>query len=218
MMTRTLLRLAALSALLVPSLAQAESIASINDSTRDYTLEGDVVTVWENSFLFNDGSGQIVVDIRPLTTREAGIKGRDYVQVTGHEATPGILTALVLQEANREPVLLQGTSTLPPLPLNEVMRNTIRYRIAERRNIPAAVAAAPVARTRATPAAQAPAAVPSVDEAVRSAIAEHAAGVRAAGGVAPGDAYGQQPGEVTRTPNQPAPTYGTPSDPVQPVQ
>lgn len=131
----TLPRLFSVLVLLLSALAlqqpawAADSVAGMTDKERDYTLEGDIVTVWENSFLFNDGSGQVIVDIRPHTSRELDIRGRDYIQVTGHLVDTGILKPLVMQRGSSDPVLFQGVDTLPPLHLTDVMKNTIRYRV-----------------------------------------------------------------------------------------
>lgn len=132
MMTKAFLHLLALLVLLAPSLAHAERIAAMNDPERDYTLEGDVVTVWTDSFLLNDGSGQVIVDIRPYNTYDLRIAGRDYVQVTGRVNDEGVIRPLVLARANARPVMFQGTAMLEPLPLNEVMKNTVRYRLPRR--------------------------------------------------------------------------------------
>ena len=132
MMTSSLLRLLALCLFLAPSLAMADSIVSMKDDSRDYTLEGDVVTVWNDSFLFNDGSGQVIIDVRPYTTYDLGLAGRDYVQVVGRVNEEGVLRPLVLTKGGRQPVMFQGASMLEPLPFNDVMRNTIRYRLPQR--------------------------------------------------------------------------------------
>lgn len=132
MMKHALLRLLAITVFLLPSLAMADSIASMSNPDRDYTIEGDVVTVWEDSFLFNDGSGQIIIDIRPYSTHGLGIAGRDYVQVTGRVDSDGVMRPLVLAKQGMEPVLFQGEVMLPPLSFNEVMKNTVRYRLPRR--------------------------------------------------------------------------------------
>jgi len=142
MMTKTFLRLMALSlALVAPSVASAERIAAMTDPTRDYSLEGDVVTVWHDSFLFNDGSGQVIVDVRPRTTRDLQIAGRDYLQVVGRVNEEGVLRPVVIAESGREPIMFRGLALLEPLPLDEVMKNTTRYRLPRR------AAAAPAPRS-----------------------------------------------------------------------
>lgn len=133
MMTKTFLRLLALClALVAPSVALAESIASMTNPDRDYSLEGDVVTVWHDSFLFNDGSGQVIVDVRPHTTRELQIAGRNYLQVVGRVNEEGVLRPVVIAKANRDPIMFRGLALLKPLPFNEVMKNTVRYRLPRR--------------------------------------------------------------------------------------
>lgn len=132
MMTKAFLRLLACLAVLLPSVGHAESIASMTDPDRDYVLEGDVITVWTDSFLLNDGSGQVIVDVRPFGTRELRIAGRNYVQVIGRVNEDGVLKPLTITRGNNLPVLFQGVAMLEPLPLNEVMKNTVRYRLPRR--------------------------------------------------------------------------------------
>lgn len=141
MKTRAFLRLAAFLFLLTPFAAKADYIASMTDPNRDYVLEGDVVTVWTDSFLFNDGSGQIIVDVRPYKIHDLGIAGRDYVQVVGRVDGNGVMRPLVLSSATHGTTMFSGDDMLEPLPFNEVMKNTIRYRL-------------PLQRSDSAPAAQ----------------------------------------------------------------
>ena len=129
--------------------AHADLISQIKPDGQDYVLEGSVVTIWEDSFLLNDGSGQLIVDIRPYTTYNLGLAGQDYVQVTGHLDDQRNLKPLVLTRAGvRSPVMFSGTDTLPPLPAREVMENTRRYSKVAR--FAPATAVAPKAATATT--------------------------------------------------------------------
>lgn len=179
------------TSLLAPAFAHADdSIASIRDPKRDYVLGGDVVTVWEDSFLFDDGTGKIIVDVRPYTTRGIGIAGRDYVELTGHLSAPGVLTPIVLQDGrSASPVLFSGTSMLEPLSLTEVMRNTVRYRLPHdelpvadedsQQDNPSSQTQAASAQSAAGNAAQAAAApadqTANVNQAINEAYREYAA-------------------------------------------
>ena len=130
-MTKTnLLRFAALLSVFLPASAMAaDSVAHMkHDPSRDYTVEGDVVTVWEDTFLLDDGTGQVIVSVAPRKNHDIGIGPRDYVQVSGHmDGTQ--MKPLTIVESGREPVLFTGTSTMEEIPLAEVMRNTARHRM-----------------------------------------------------------------------------------------
>lgn len=130
-MTKTnLLRFAALLSVFLPASAMAaDSVAHMkHDPSRDYTVEGDVVTVWEDTFLLDDGTGQVIVNVAPRKNHDIGIGPRDYVQVSGH-MDGSQMKPLTIVEAGRQPVLFTGTSTMEEIPLAEVMRNTARYRM-----------------------------------------------------------------------------------------
>lgn len=107
----------------------ADSISAINPAdARDYVLEGTVVTVWDDSFLLSDGSGQVVVDIRPYDSFGLGLAGQDFVQVTGRPVD-GKLRPLVISRSSGETIMFGGTDMLEPLAMDEVMENTRRYRL-----------------------------------------------------------------------------------------
>lgn len=130
-MTKTnLLRFAALLSVFLPASAMAaDSVANMkHDPSRDYTVEGDVVTVWEDTFLLDDGTGQVIVNVAPRKNHDIGIGPRDYVQVSGRMAG-NQMNPLTIVESGHEPVLFTGTSTMEEIPLAEVMRNTARYRM-----------------------------------------------------------------------------------------
>lgn len=183
MILRTVLAALAIS-LLSPAFAKADdTIASIRDPKRDYVLEGDVVTIWEDSFLFDDGTAKVIVDIRPYTTRGLDLAGRDYLQITGHLSpnNPGVLIPLVLQEGRTgNTVMFGGTAMLPPLSLTEVMRNTVRYRLPEHQDRASVQQRASNSASTTTgipnmPPANQP--VPDVNQAINSAYQEYAASV-----------------------------------------
>jgi len=112
---------------LAGSPAMADTIAGMRATDRDYTIEGDVVTVWETTFLMNDGTGQVIVDIQPHTTHELGIAGRGYVQVSGRKVG-NVFKPLVLSKPDGTNIMFTGSDSLPALPMDEVMRNTNRHR------------------------------------------------------------------------------------------
>ncbi len=112
--------------------AMADTVAAMkaappDAATRDYTFEGDIVTIWEDSFLFNDSTGQVVVDIRPHTTSELKLAGRDYVLISGH-MDGAVFKPMVISKADGTSVTFNGTAALPPLSPETVTRNTERYR------------------------------------------------------------------------------------------
>jgi hypothetical protein len=130
--------LAAFVAVVAPAMASdfPDNIAGMRPGDdRDYVLEGTVVTVWDDSFLLNDGTGQIVVDIRPYDSYSLDLNGQDYVMVTGRPVD-GKLRPLVISRQGAGHVMFSGEAMLEPLPMNEVMRNTTRYRMRETRSFP----------------------------------------------------------------------------------
>jgi hypothetical protein len=120
--------MAALFFLPAPSSAQ-ETIVEIKNGERDYMLEGDIVTIWEDGFLFNDGTGELVVDMRPKNSFDLGLEGRMTIMVLGRLQSDDTFRPSMMVMPSGERLALSGADGLPPLDLTKVMLNTARYGI-----------------------------------------------------------------------------------------
>lgn len=120
------LALAALAILLAPTASWADSIASMKRSPgQDMTVEGGVITIYPDSFLFDDGSDTAVVDLKPYTTHGIKLRPQDYVQVSGHMQDNGTIKPLVIARANAEPVVFSTTNfEVPAIPSDEALHNS----------------------------------------------------------------------------------------------
>lgn len=104
-------------------------IRSQNDPNHDYTIEGEVVTIWEDSFLLDDQTGQIVVDVKPRTIQELNLAGRDYVLVSGRY-DKGVFKPVALSQGPGKVTsfLKSYDEMMPPLSDELVRKNTLQHR------------------------------------------------------------------------------------------
>ena len=105
--------------------AQSTRIASLQPG-RDYTIEGNVQTLWETTFLLNDGSGQVIVDLGTRSPYAMGLRAQSSVQVSGH-LDNGRFIPLVLVNARGGSTAFTGTDTYPQLDADDVKSNTERW-------------------------------------------------------------------------------------------
>ncbi len=115
--------------------AQADIVAGVRSSDRDYLLEGTVQTIWDDSFLLDDGTGTITVDVRPYTSFDLGLKPRDSVTVLGRlmgtSSTKTIKPLMVtLADGHTQSFGPQATSESNGMLDPKVMENTRRYGVA----------------------------------------------------------------------------------------
>jgi hypothetical protein len=127
-MQKILCLLAAL-VLFCPASARAtETISEVVTDTRDYMIEGDIVTIWDEGFLFDDGTGQIVVDTRPNNPLQAGLQGRMTVMVLGRLYAPeDTFKPKFIVLSSGEQISFTGSDAMPPMDMTKVMVNTTRY-------------------------------------------------------------------------------------------
>ena len=131
---RVLSALLVASALLVSGYASAGLDANAVQSTRiaslqpgrDYTIEGNVQTLWETTFLLNDGSGQVNVDLGTRSPYAMGLRAQSSVQVSGH-LDNGRFIPLVLVNTRGGSTAFTGTDTYPQLNAADVQSNTERW-------------------------------------------------------------------------------------------
>ncbi len=104
-------------------------IRSQNDPNHDYTIEGEVVTIWEDSFLLDDQTGQIVVDVKPRTIQELNLAGRDYVLLSGRYSKGVFKPVALSQGAGKVTSFLKSyDEMMPPLSDDVVRKNTLQHR------------------------------------------------------------------------------------------
>lgn len=117
------------AALPAPYGSQVDTVraAKQGGTARDYTIEGEVVTVWDKAFLMRDGSGEVVVDTSPNTTRALNIKGRMGAQVVGH-MVGNVFKPMVISGETGVLATYTGHDNLPPLSEKEIRRNTTNHR------------------------------------------------------------------------------------------
>lgn len=108
-----------LIALFVPGLALAnEPIGGLRDDGEMHTVEGEVMTIWYDSFLLYDGTGKLTVMLTPGTTNRFGIKAGDVVKVTG-TALAGAFKPLTLTFASGRTQLFVDNG-FQPVPQDEL--------------------------------------------------------------------------------------------------
>lgn len=142
--------------------AYADTIAGMRiakQADRDYTLEGEVVTIWEDSFLLKDDTGQIVVDIRPRSTSALKLAGRDYVLVSGR-MMGDVFRPMVLTKGDGTSTSFNAAALLPELPKAEVDGNTARYRFAPPESANKATPSSSATDSASSSASQPPPAAP----------------------------------------------------------
>ncbi len=105
--------------------SQSTRIASLQPG-RDYTIEGNVQTLWETTFLLNDGSGQVIVDLGTRSPYAMGLRAQSSVQVSGH-LDNGRFVPLVLVKADGGNTAFTGTDSYPQLNAADVQSNTERW-------------------------------------------------------------------------------------------
>lgn len=143
-----------------PNGSQIAPIASIEPG-RDYTVEGDVQTLWETTILLHDRSGEIVVDFGQHSPYGMGLRARDYVQVSGHLQN-GHFAPTVLVKSDGSQILFTGSSTYAPLGQADVDRNTNNWVLTpDQIAVPPAAAADDAATAAPAPTARAGAAAPT---------------------------------------------------------
>ena len=108
-----------------PNAPQVSKVASLQ-SGRDYTIEGDIQTLWDNSFLLHDQSGEIVVELGKHSTYDIGLHARGYVQVSGHLVN-GHFVPLTLAKPDGTTIMFTGTTKYAPLNTRDVLHNTNRW-------------------------------------------------------------------------------------------
>lgn len=131
---RVLSALLVASALLVSGYASAGLDANAVQSTRiaslqpgrDYTIEGNVQTLWETTFLLNDGSAQVIVDLGTRSPYALGLRSQSRVQISGH-LDNGRFIPLVLVNTRGGSTAFTGTDTYPQLDAADVKSNTERW-------------------------------------------------------------------------------------------
>lgn len=127
-MQKILCLLAALVLFCPLSARATETISEIVSDQRDYMVEGDIVTIWDEGFLFDDGTGQIVVDLRPNDGFQLGLQGRQTVMVLGRLQPDDSFKPKFIILPGGEQISFTGTEALPPMDMAKVMANTNRYR------------------------------------------------------------------------------------------
>lgn len=113
-----------------PNAPQISKVASLQPG-RDYTIEGDIQTLWDNSFLLHDSSGEIVVELGQHSTYDIGLHARGYVQVSGHLVN-GHFVPLTLAKPDGTTVMFTGTSQYAPIDMQSVLRNTNKWMLTNR--------------------------------------------------------------------------------------
>ena len=118
---------AAGSADFIPASA-GDTIAGMEFPDRDYTIEGRVITIWEDSFLMDDGTGKVIVTIAPHKTYDLKLHGQDVVQVSGRMVGKNF-KPLVLSRPHREPInFSEPVYHETAAGMKEIISNTERYR------------------------------------------------------------------------------------------
>lgn len=108
-----------------PNAPQVSKVSSLQPG-RDYTIEGDIQTLWDNSFLLHDSSGEIVVELGQHSTYDIGLHARGYVQVSGHLVNSHFVP-MTLAKPDGTTVMFTGTSQYAPLDTQTVLHNTNRW-------------------------------------------------------------------------------------------
>jgi len=124
-----------LAILCVPSLAQAqESIAGLQEADgQTHVLQGEIMTLWYDSFLLYDGTGQVTVNIAPATTSSLGFQIGDAMKITG-TLTAGAFKPLAIMSPAGGTLMFADEATTKayaPIPAKELAvgnRFTRQYR------------------------------------------------------------------------------------------
>ena len=85
-----------LAVLLMPAYAHAsEPISALQADGEFHTVEGEVITIWYDTLLLEDNTGQVIVALAPETIDSLGLDSRKIISVTG-QLKAGAFRPLVL--------------------------------------------------------------------------------------------------------------------------
>ena len=112
--------------------AQAsELIASVKADNEYYTVAGEVITIWYDSLLLGDGTGQMVVSVAPAKVEELKIDSRNTITVTGKLKAGAFYPLVILNNTtgeNFEFTPEEMTAIYPVIDPSELSENMQRYR------------------------------------------------------------------------------------------
>ncbi|MBE9127796.1 MULTISPECIES: NirD/YgiW/YdeI family stress tolerance protein [unclassified Coleofasciculus] len=82
--TKIGLTLTAIAALAIPISVEAQTKIGELFNTRTVTISGEVTSIFDDEFILDDGTGQIIVEAESRPLRQANLASGEKVTVTGN--------------------------------------------------------------------------------------------------------------------------------------